>query len=403
MVQLLRAGGAVLLAMSLLVFAQPVFALAERLSADVQALLAGGPRVAGSPAAERASAYLSEQYRSAGYEVEIQPFSFEKFNDLGSSLIIEGERLKGRALSGSPAGSAAAAAVVVPGVGEAEDFARVDAKGAVAIVRRGKIPFLEKARHAARAGAVGLVVVNSQDGPLMGTLGGKTEIPVLGFSGSQGRPLLMGKFSRPVQLEVRTEVVSLTGRNVIARLGGVRAPQVLLGAHYDSVEGAPGANDNASGSAVLLESARRLVGTPLARRAWFVHFDAEEEGLIGSRHFVRSASAPFIKGLRGMLNFDMVGLNQKLLVGGTPELVALVEKSVPAVEKLRPSNASDHASFAAAKVPVLFFYRGQDPNYHQPGDKQVDPQLLEATVEAALGTVGALLPPALSESPERSL
>ncbi|WP_164929074.1 M28 family peptidase [Gloeobacter violaceus] len=403
MVQPWRAGGAVLLAISLLVFAQPVYPLAERLGADVQALLAGGPRVAGSAAAERASAYLGEQYRAAGYEVEIQPFSFEKFNDLGSSLLVEDERLKGRALSGSIAGNAATAAVVVPGVGESADFARVDVKGAVAIVRRGKIPFLEKARQAAQAGAVGLVVVNSQDGPLMGTLGGKAAIPVLGLSGKQGSALLAGKFPKPVQLEVRTEVVSLTGRNVIARLAGVSTPQVLLGAHYDSVEGAPGANDNASGSAVLLESARRLAGTPLARRAWFVHFDAEEEGLVGSRHFVRSASAPLIKALRGMLNFDMVGVNEKLLVGGTPELVALVEKSVSAVQKVRPSNASDHASFAAAKVPVLFFHRGQDPNYHQPGDKQVDPRLLEATVEAALGTVGALLPPALSESPERSL
>ena len=81
-----------------------------------------------------------------------------------------------------------------------------------------------------------------------------------------------------------------------------------LGAHYDSVSGSPGANDNASGTAVVLEIALKLSGTPLARQAWFVAFNGEEDDLHGSKAFVNSAKSQFLSELQGMLNFDMVGL-----------------------------------------------------------------------------------------------
>ncbi|MDR9893598.1 M28 family metallopeptidase [Aetokthonos hydrillicola Thurmond2011] len=70
----------------------------------------------------------------------------------------------------------------------------------------------------------------------------------------------------------------ITGRNIIARLEGVTQPKVILGGHYDAVSGSPGANDNASGTAVVLAIARRMAGTPLARQTWFVAFDGEEDG-----------------------------------------------------------------------------------------------------------------------------
>lgn len=360
-----------------------------RAGADVQALVKLGPRISGTPVMDLASTYLLEEYRKAGYVAEVQTFTYSKFEDLGSNLTIGGTTIKGRALNGSLAGKLTAPLVAVPNVGRAADFASVDVKGAIAIVRRGEIRFLEKAQNAAAAGAVGLVLVNTEPGNLYGTLG-VARIPVLALSGEQGRPLL-DRARLKVGLNVNTRQRVVTGRNVVAHLKGVTRPSVLLGGHYDSVPGAPGANDNASGTAVVLEIARNLSDKSLARQAWFIAFDGEEDGLHGSRAFVSAAQPQFLSGLKGMLNFDMVGVNDKLRVGGEPSLTALAQAADHSISSFQTEGGSDHAPFAAAGVPVLFFYRGQEPNYHTPNDKQVDPRLLDETARVGIDVVKRLV------------
>lgn len=366
----------------------------SRTGADVQALVNLGPRVAGTPVMDKASRYLIEEYRKAGYVTEVQTFTYPKFEDLGSNLTVSGTTIEGRALNGSQAGKPTAPLVTVPNVGRTADFASVDVKGAIAIVRRGEIRFLQKAQNAAAAGAIALVIVNTQSNNFSGTLGGDSKIPVLALSGDLGAPLIeRARRDRiKVTLNVNTRQGLVTGRNVIAHLKGVTQPSVLLGGHYDSVLGSPGANDNASGTAVVLEIARNLAGTSLARQAWFVAFDGEEDGLHGSRAFVRAAEPQFLSGLKGMLNFDMVGVNDTLRVGGTSSLTALAHTADRSISTLLgAAGGSDHASFAAASVPVLFFYRGQEPNYHSPNDKQVDPKLLDETAQVGLDVVKRLL------------
>ena len=364
-----------------------------RAGADVQALVKLGPRVAGTPVMDKASTYLIEEYRKAGYVTEVQTFTYQKFEDLGSNLTVGGTTIEGRALSGALAGKPTAPLVAVPNVGRSADFTSVDVKGAIALVRRGEIRFLEKAQNAAAAGAVGLVIVNTEPGNFYGTLGGAVRIPVLALSGEQGRALLARAQSERIEvgLNVNTRDRVVTGRNVVAHLAGVTRPSVLLGGHYDSVQGAPGANDNASGTAVVLEIARNLSGTSLARQAWFIAFDGEEDGLHGSRAFVSAAQPQFLSGLKGMLNFDMVGVNDNLRIGGTPSLTALVKATDPSISTFQAYGGSDHAPFANAGVPVLFFYRGQEPNYHTPNDKQVDPKLLDETARVGLNVVKQLL------------
>lgn len=352
--------------------------LQQNQNSDVRALVNFGPRVAGTQAAEKASNYLQQQYRQAGYEVKVQTFTYPKFTDLGSSLTVDGKTIKGIALNGSQAGTPNARLVVVPNAGREADFASVDAKGAIAIVKRGEIRFLNKAQNAAKAGAVGLVIVNTEPGNFYGTLGGDVKIPVLGLSGKSGSSLLQER-SRQANLAVNTRQGNVTGRNTIAHLPGVTQPKVILGGHYDSVVDSPGANDNASGTAAVLAIARQAAKTPLARQAWFVAFDGEEDGLHGSRAFVSQAQPEFLQGLKGMLNFDMVGINERLLVGGTESLTKLAKTTAPQVSTFGSRGGSDHAPFASAGVPVLFFYRGQEPNYHQPGDKQVDARLIDET------------------------
>lgn len=364
-----------------------------RAGADVQALVKLGPRVAGSPVMEKASSYLMQEYRKAGYATEVQTFKYSKFEDLGSSLTVDRTNIKGLALRGTAPGKVTAPFVIVPNVGRPADFATVNVKGAIALVKRGEIRFSQKAQNASAAGAVGLVIINTEPGNLYGSLGSTSKIPVLSLSGKQGSSLLQrGQNQRSqVSLNVNARQRAVTGRNIVAHLQGVTQPKVLLGAHYDSVAGAPGANDNASGTAVVLEIARRLSGTPLARQTWFLAFDGEEDGLHGSRAFVQAAQPQFISELKAMLNFDMVGVNDNLGVGGTPALTALAQTGESSLSTFGSSSGSDHAPFAAANVPVLFFYRGQEPNYHTPRDKHVDPKLLDETVSVGLSVVDQLL------------
>ncbi len=351
-------------------------------NADVEALVNLGARVAGTPATEKASNYLLQEYRKAGYLAEIQTFSYPKFVDLGSNLTIDGKVITGKALNGSQSGKLTAPLVIVPNFGRKADYANVNVTGKVAIVKRGEIRFLEKAQNAANAGAVGLIVVNTKPGNLFGTLGGDVKIPVLALTDEAGKSLLNANQSPPqVNLVVNTRHDNITGRNVIARLPSVNQPKVILGGHYDSVVGSPGANDNASGTAVVLAIARKAAKTPLARQAWFMAFDGEEDGLHGSKAFVSSAKPELLQGLKAMFNFDMVGVNDRLLVGGTESLTKIAKATNPKITTFGNPGSSDHASFSSANVPVLFFYRGEDPNYHSPGDKQVDSRLLDQTAQ----------------------
>ena len=359
---------------------------------DVLELVNLGSRVAGTPTNEEALAYLSLEYQKVGYETEVQSFTYPKFEDRGSSIVVNENTVSGRALNGSPAASPTASIVVVPNLGRKEDFARIDVEGKIAIVKRGEIRFGDKASNAEAAGAVGLIIVNNAPDNFVGTLDREINIPVLSVSGKQGESLLQNIYddSQTVTLRVDTVRRLVTGSNLIARRANSTQPKVIVGGHYDSVLGSPGANDNASGTAVVLELARKLARTPQADRVWFLAFDGEEDGLHGSKAFVNNATPQFLSRLTGMINFDMVGINNELTISGTSSLVKLVEKD-SFLSKTKTMGGSDHIPFANAKVSVLFFTRGLDPNYHTPDDDEVNPQLLDETVEVGLKVTKQLL------------
>ncbi|MHB8079936.1 MAG: M28 family peptidase, partial [Candidatus Krumholzibacteriia bacterium] len=210
------------------------------------------------------------------------------------------------------------------------------------------------------------------------------------------------------------ELTGRPARNVIGRLpgrGALASRWLVIGAHYDHLgpvrgEGPggryhPGADDNASGVAVLVEVARRLAaaeaaggGGPAARAVVFVAFAGEEDGLQGSARFVRDLPAPR-DSLDAMLNLDSVGrLRDRRLyvagVGTSPALPALVAAAdVAAGLDLEISRggweASDHVSFNAIGVPVLFLLTGPHEQYHSPADDWplVDPAGLVAVADFA--------------------
>jgi hypothetical protein len=206
-------------------------------------------------------------------------------------------------------------------------------------------------------------------------------------------------FSVPALARVKMDVVRVrkTVRNVVALLPGkdrsVSDETVILGAHYDHLgfggrssmspqsvgEIHNGADDNASGTAGLIELAAALAkDKPEPRRSYlFIAFAGEELGLNGSQHWTRNPTRSIEKSV-AMLNMDMIGRlsgNQIVMAGiGTspafPELVknAATHSGIEVKTTQSGYGTSDHTSFYVSNIPVLFFFSGLHSDYHRPSD-----------------------------------
>jgi hypothetical protein len=190
-------------------------------------------------------------------------------------------------------------------------------------------------------------------------------------------------------------VAGLTGRNVIGLLPGhdpvLRNQCIILGAHYDHLglggfggldpdstgKVHNGADDNASGAAMLIEVAQRLAATPTARTVVFIAFSGEELGLLGSEYYVKHPVYPLSTTL-AMINLDMVGrLRQKrLIVYGAqtakefPKLLDSLNWYAGFDLKAQGDGygPSDQSSFYAAGRPVLHFFTDLHEDYHRTTD-----------------------------------
>jgi aminopeptidase YwaD len=186
-----------------------------------------------------------------------------------------------------------------------------------------------------------------------------------------------------------------TGHNVVGYIDNGASSTVVLGAHFDHLgygeDGNSmvrtgeklihnGADDNASGTAALIELARVLKKTKSKNNNYlFLAFSGEELGLFGSKYFVDNPTID-LKGANYMINMDMVGrLNdstKSLAIGGfgtSPQWASVIntqEKKLPFVIKIDSSGTgpSDHTSFYRKDIPVLFFFTGQHRDYHRPTD-----------------------------------
>lgn len=212
----------------------------------------------------------------------------------------------------------------------------------------------------------------------------------------QAQAIDVGRRSRKAAaLHTPIEPVRLQTANVVGALSadGDDAPVIVIGAHMDHLgEGtshslAPGvvavhngADDNASGVAVVMEMARVLGALPPSERPYtlyFMAFGAEEMGLLGSKHYVEKLD-PALRGrMVAMLNFDMVGRlgsEQGLVVSGTgtssawPALLERVQGSLDLRHSEDGYGASDQTSFYEAEMPVLHFFTGTHSDYHKPSD-----------------------------------
>ncbi len=177
--------------------------------------------------------------------------------------------------------------------------------------------------------------------------------------------------------------------NVIGFLDNSAKNTIVIGAHYDHLgyggEGSlyrgekaihNGADDNASGVAVLLNLAKKLNGKNTANNYLFIAFTGEEMGLLGSNYFVKNPTVK-LETINYMINMDMVGRLKKdstlavYGVGTSPIFKQTLQShnsNFKLITKSSGVGPSDHTSFYNANIPVLHFFTGQHEDYHKPSD-----------------------------------
>jgi hypothetical protein len=310
-----------------------------------------------------------------------------------------------------------------------DDYAGIDVKNAIVAVIRG-VPDTAnphgqmmqyaglriKAMTAREKGAAGIIYISAGDPAKPDTLlsprlehGGKVEgmialhirrgiiAPMLGWTKAENLPAKGEIKGLQVACSAALQYTTVNTANVIGYVPGTDPAKtgefVVCGAHFDhlglggegsgSLSGSVqpqihyGADDNASGTAGLMELARLIAARPLTRPVLFMAFSAEERGLLGSAHFVKH---PWVgtDSIAFMLNMDMIGRmkDNKLNVQGvgtSAEFQKIIDSLGTAMGLSLSTSAdgmgpSDHSSFYGKECPVLFFFTGLHSDYHRPTD-----------------------------------
>ena len=341
-----------------------------------------------------------------------------------------------------------------------DDYAGMDVKDKIVVVLRNEPPsfaakegnhgltrhsqLVTKAINARNHGAKALVLVNGKLGDgeedlltRFGSVSGPEDIGIISVqvkndvgeewlkaagksladvqkqiddSGKPSSSELGGNQTATLTVSIKT--TRATVDNVLAYLPGKTDEYVIIGAHYDHLGRGnfdslapsqvgqlhPGADDNASGTAGVLELARIMAPLKgqLQRGILFESFAGEELGLLGSAAWVKNPTRPLDKAV-AMLNMDMIGRikNDKVYIGGVgtgSTLKAALEQAAANsgfTIEYSPGgySSSDHTSFVAKQIPVLFFFSGLHSDYHKPSDtwEKIDP----VTATRLLGVVAA--------------
>jgi Zn-dependent M28 family amino/carboxypeptidase len=383
----------------------------------------GGNRAAGTAGYRASVAYVVAQLRRAGYHPRTQTLAFRQTQTTQAPVLERVAPAPAIALQVAEVGNAGSGDVTGPVVPvdlnlggdrastsgcEAADFAGFP-PGAIALVQRGTCTITDKVANAAAAGAAAVVLFNQGDAPDRLGLpdlqaGAPTAIPIVATTFTAGA--LLADPGTSLHLAVATRVRRVQTTNVIAQTPKAsRRHVIMLGGHLDSVAAGPGINDDGTGVAFLLELARQAQRLHLrpAAALRFGFWAAEEEGLYGSEAYVRSLDPAQRRAIDAYLNFDMLGSPNGVRYVYSHEplqriFLAWFRAHGLATRPTEPGDRSDHAAFAAARIPVGGLYAGadetkteaqwrdfggivgvlDDPNYHTRRDRfsNVDPVIL---------------------------
>jgi aminopeptidase YwaD len=253
---------------------------------------------------------------------------------------------------------------------------------------------------------------------------GKSLADVQSGMNSSSQPASFA-FPQALHASINVSIESTRARvnNVLAYLPGKTDEYIVIGAHYDHLGRGnfdslapsqigqihPGADDNASGTAGVLELARMFApqAAEMQRGVLFMSFAGEELGLLGSAHWVNQPTLPLDKAV-AMLNMDMIGRikDSKVYIGGVgtgSSFKSLLEEDKSKTELNLEFSAggyaaSDHTSFVSKKIPVLFFFSGLHSDYHKPSDTA---DKINAKDAAQLLGLVATITQQLDDAPQR--
>jgi aminopeptidase Y len=275
----------------------------------------GGIRTSGAPGYDRSVDYVEAALLAAGYAVSVQPFQVQSFISLSPSILEQvspppAGPIANNILAYSGSGDVTAAVSTVNDIRgcSAADFAGFPA-GNIALISRGACTFAIKATNAYNAGASGVVIYNNSAGVLNGTLGNTFT---LGIGVTSVTQVVGQQLAATAGLVMRLKTDTFRGLattyNVLAEsVLGDPNNVVMVGAHLDSVDEGPGINDNGSGVAAILETARQMALVEPRNKLRFAFWGAEESGLVGSNFYVNSLPAEERAKITLYLNFDMIG------------------------------------------------------------------------------------------------
>ena len=266
---------------------------------------------------------------------------------------------------------------------------------------------------------------------------GWTRKKIQNYMNTKLKPLSFN-ISGTIKAKINLSQITSRAANIVGLIKSgnreFRDEYIVIGAHFDHVGNGghssgsrkpetlavhPGADDNASGTAGLLELAQKLASQKgrLKRSILFIGFDAEEKGLLGSKYFTENPSVDIHK-IKAMINMDMIGRmkDSTFTVGGvgtSPVFENLVD-SLSAyknfkLNKTKPGfGPSDHAPFYSKDIPVLFFFSGFHDEYHTPEDTyklinlKGQKQILDLVYDVVFNLSRSQKPPSFSEAGPRS-
>lgn len=415
---------ALLLCLSAQLLAQPLNKRSDRLRYHVYYLaddsLAG--RLTGTTGEAKAANYIVQEFKKMGLQAAgekgdwLQPFTFTAKQTYGGSVVIfDGKKQNFSSDYAVPSVTATGdvqGKTVDVGYGiqntnlKQDDYAgKKELAGKIFFIRLGSpdgnnphgkfgadATLEQKLALAKKMGAIGAVFYPGDTSEVLPSdpLDRRTQAAAL--PAIYLKKPMQGKLPKEVRVKTEIRKTTTTGHNVAGWINNNAAYTVVIGAHYDhlgdgSLGGSlstakkaihNGADDNASGTAGLLELARELKQQEDTRFNYlFIAFSGEELGLLGSAYFAKNPTVA-IDQVNCMLNMDMIGrLDSTTMqlgvigVGTSPFWKEVVESQAgPLSIKTTESGtgSSDHTSFYLQNIPVLHFFTGTHRDYHKPED-----------------------------------
>lgn len=388
-----------------------------------------GSRLAGTEGETEATKYVVMQFKKANVDVEFDEFKAPCFIENETKLTLtypKKKELKARAMlySASTPSEGIVGNIIYAGYGTNGDFARIDANEKIVTFSRAKdkSTFWEEATNASKGGAEAVIAINYNPWIFIGTIEtglfniekrlvqtGPRPISAVTISKENGEYLMKqaSKGNVEVNLKVNSLVTEKTMKNIrgIIRGSKYHEEKILVIAHIDSAN-TPGANDNASGIAVLLELAKVLPAYKPKRTIELVASGAEEAlGLLGSYHYCK-VHRNELKSIKAAINVDMIAVGTKLKIiteGFWPDRGRL--KTTEWLNKLLLNTAnnigytaelgvcshgtSDEGRFIDAGVPAAWLWKPDDPFYHSLEDTpdKVNPNDVKAVCDIVGYTV----------------